>query len=76
MDRPSFFNSATCGRLGTASTKRCALGVLYPLVLFLGGQRGKVARHYVGKATGELASSYPLAFVGHNSVPRFPNLWS
>jgi hypothetical protein len=61
--------------LGTASTKRSALGLLYALVLFLGGQRGKVARHYLGEATRELASSNPLAFLGHDLVPRFPNLW-
>jgi hypothetical protein len=75
MDRPSFFNSATCGMLGTVSTERGVLGVPYPPFLFSCGERGKVARHYLGEATGELAGSNPLAFLDHNLVPRFPNLW-
>src|SRR5271157_5943915 len=64
-DHPSFFSSASCGRLGTASAKRGPLGVLYALVLFLGGQRGKVARHYLGEAVGKLACANSLAFFWH-----------
>jgi hypothetical protein len=74
-DRPSFFNSATCGMLNTVSTERRALGVPYLPLLFSRGQRGKVPRHYLGEATAELARSNPLAFLGHNLVARFPNLW-